>query len=86
MVQVTALPPEAEALVQEAERRLADGECHCLPESIGDDCQVWILRDLARRLLEPGEKENPCDKCGKARTKAEGGLIFTLCDDCWGVL
>jgi hypothetical protein len=25
----------------------------------------------------------PCQKCGKARTKAEGGTTFTVCDECW---
>lgn len=26
---------------------------------------------------------NPCERCGTARTKAEGGKTFTVCDDCW---
>lgn len=25
----------------------------------------------------------PCDQCGKPRTKAEGGTVFTVCDECW---
>jgi hypothetical protein len=25
----------------------------------------------------------PCTKCGKLRSKAEGGTTFTVCDDCW---
>lgn len=25
----------------------------------------------------------PCDDCGKLRTKAEGGTVFTVCDGCW---
>jgi hypothetical protein len=25
----------------------------------------------------------PCEKCGKPRTKAEGGTVFTVCDACW---
>jgi len=25
----------------------------------------------------------PCEKCGKLRTKDEGGTTFTFCDDCW---
>lgn len=24
----------------------------------------------------------PCEKCGKPRTKAEGGTTFTICDSC----
>lgn len=29
------------------------------------------------------ERIYPCSKCGKLRTKAEGGTIFAACDDCW---
>ena len=25
----------------------------------------------------------PCNDCGTLRTKAEGGTVFTVCDDCW---
>lgn len=25
----------------------------------------------------------PCLDCGVLRTKAEGGTVFTVCDDCW---
>ncbi len=25
----------------------------------------------------------PCAKCGKMRTKSEGGTTFTVCEDCW---
>lgn len=32
------------------------------------------------------EPTYPCDRCGKPRTKAQGGTIFTVCDDCWGAL
>ena len=30
-----------------------------------------------------GEKLYPCSDCGILRTKAEGGTVFTVCDDCW---
>lgn len=29
------------------------------------------------------QKIYPCDKCGKLRSKNEGGQIFTVCDKCW---
>lgn len=29
------------------------------------------------------EPTYPCEKCGKPRTKAEGGTVFTVCDECW---
>ena len=52
------------------------------------------IRDFIRQLLAktpgiPGkaaqkpEPQYPCDKCGKLRTKAEGGTTFTVCDECW---
>ena len=25
----------------------------------------------------------PCEKCGRLRTKAEGGTTFAVCDECW---
>lgn len=37
---------------------------------------------------EPRDEEPPdalyaCDDCGKPRTKAQGGTVFTVCDECW---
>jgi len=32
------------------------------------------------------EKQYPCRECGVLRTKAEGGTVFTVCDECWGKL
>lgn len=29
------------------------------------------------------EKKYPCADCGYLRTEAQGGRIFTVCDDCW---
>lgn len=29
------------------------------------------------------ERMYPCADCGKLRTKAEGGTVFTVCDECW---
>lgn len=29
------------------------------------------------------EQLYPCEKCGKLRTKDEGGTTFSLCDECW---
>lgn len=31
------------------------------------------------------DKKYPCEKCGKLRTKDEGGAVFTVCDDCWDI-
>jgi hypothetical protein len=42
--------------------------------------------DACQKAVESnGEKEEmyPCDKCGKLRTKSEGGTTFSICDDCW---
>jgi len=32
------------------------------------------------------EKQYPCRECGTLRTKAEGGTVFTLCDECFDKL
>ena len=29
------------------------------------------------------EETYPCMRCGKLRTKEEGGTTFTVCDECW---
>jgi hypothetical protein len=29
------------------------------------------------------EPTYPCQRCGKPRTKAQGGTTFTVCDECW---
>jgi len=29
------------------------------------------------------DMEFPCTECGALRTVAQGGKIFTVCDDCW---
>jgi hypothetical protein len=36
-------------------------------------------------IVEVGLKEElyPCIKCGKLRTKEEGGTTFTYCEKCW---
>lgn len=31
----------------------------------------------------PSEPTYLCDQCGKPRTKAEGGTVFTVCYECW---
>jgi hypothetical protein len=33
--------------------------------------------------LDDGLPTYPCERCGKPRTKAEGGTVFTVCDACW---
>ena len=33
--------------------------------------------------VEEMEQLYPCIKCGKLRTKDEGGTTFTLCEKCW---
>ena len=45
------------------------------------DGKPLILK--SQRKDQKGEKKYPCAKCGKLRTKAEGGTIFTVCDTCW---
>lgn len=40
------------------------------------------LRDSGKRKSKE-EAKYPCRECGKLRTKAEGGTVFTVCDRCW---
>lgn len=46
---------------------------------------AWLAADLlaAAEIVERAEPNYPCEKCGKGRTKEEGGTVFTVCDDCW---
>lgn len=41
-------------------------------------------RDNWERVFAKEEpRVYPCQRCGVMRTKAEGGTVFTVCDDCW---
>jgi len=35
------------------------------------------------RAIEDTDRKYPCKKCGKLRSKDEGGTVFTVCDECW---
>jgi hypothetical protein len=37
-------------------------------------------------MIDPKERIYPCDRCGKMRSKDEGGTTFTVCDECWNIL
>ena len=50
------------------------------------DILVGEVDAMQRQLDEARELSNriyPCDDCGKLRSKAEGGTVFTICDECW---
>jgi hypothetical protein len=40
-------------------------------------------QELFLMELEESARKYPCIKCGKLRTKDEGGTTFTVCDGCW---
>lgn len=42
---------------------------------------AWEPAPVSAATVE--ERIYPCDRCGKLRTKAEGGTTFTVCDACW---
>ncbi len=54
-------------------------------------CADRIERDIRSLASEqqgaaPDDKDAriyPCDRCGKMRSKNEGGTVFTVCDTCW---
>ncbi len=52
----------------------------CLPDGAIQQCRSTLIQDDADAK---GETTYPCEKCGKPRTKAEGGTTFTVCDTCW---
>ena len=62
---------------------------YCTSVSKHGDCMTscpWPVDDAGFELehKDGGEEPTyPCDKCGKARTVAEGGTTFTVCDECW---
>jgi hypothetical protein len=39
--------------------------------------------DASVTRRDENEPMYPCIRCGKCRTKAEGGTTFTVCDTCW---
>lgn len=47
------------------------------------DCPSDMAIALDAWKAARGEKYYPCKKCGAWRTEAEGGTIFTVCNDCW---
>lgn len=55
-----------------------------------NNCMSYLSGKIDAALAAPAPESDeqlyPCDKCGKLRTKAEGGTTFTVCDECWGKL
>lgn len=64
-------------------------------EAVDDNDERVAYRAIAAQLVIEADsslavgtanaagKTWPCEKCGKPRTKAEGGTTFTVCDACW---
>lgn len=40
-------------------------------------------RNIPDSLLRVHDRVFPCRRCGVLRSEAEGGTVFTVCDDCW---
>ena len=47
------------------------------------EVQVRFNRITVEKAEASLKKNYPCEKCGKPRTKAQGGTTFTVCDECW---
>jgi hypothetical protein len=47
----------------------------------------WKMAEAEVERLEGARQERervyPCADCGVMRSKAEGGAVFTVCDECW---
>lgn len=46
-------------------------------------CPQSYFSQFDKQIAAMKEQQYPCAKCGKLRTKAEGGATFTLCDSCF---
>lgn len=71
--------------------RAAHARIDALPKYAGDEpppTTTGVL-PLSGYMIEPpttagtAEPLYPCTRCGKLRTKAQGGAAFTVCDACW---
>jgi hypothetical protein len=67
---------EIRELSRAALAEAAPTRCDCAEPSFHDGCEH-------RQVKSDAAPNHPCAKCGKPRTKAEGGTTFTVCDDCW---
>lgn len=71
-----------EAEVKQLKKLCAEAARRTLPES-AEGCDLVARLKAAGQEQEADPRVHPCDTCGKLRTKAEGGTVFTLCDECW---
>lgn len=69
----------------------------CLLPCSWPDCFARAIAEMRDIIAEPtpspsapvtplddaGDAIYPCDRCGRRRTKAQGGTTFTMCDTCW---
>jgi len=69
-------------LCHEAADRIAELEALIVDYEYIKELEAEVER-LREAAAEQGERRYPCEKCGRLRTKAEGGTTFTVCDDCW---
>ena len=90
--QVAGLNRRCPLGISDLEKRLAALEVHHKAQEKINKANVLWIEDVERRLgavekaqqpQKPAEPIYPCQKCGKLRTKAEGGTTFTLCEKCW---
>lgn len=47
------------------------------------DQVLALVQKYYVELDDDDKRIYPCDKCGKLRSKNEGGTTFTVCDECW---
>lgn len=53
--------------------------------AVADSHIAKYLREKNPVIVDRATGEQPysCVECGELRTKAEGGTVFTVCDNCW---
>lgn len=79
--------PESSAPASGGVREALEGLCAVEIHGVAylrEDDVLAALSSAPTRETESGLGPlYPCEKCGKLRTKAEGGTTFTVCDTCW---
>lgn len=67
----------------------------CTDEELDEHAESWISALKRAKghsadcrlsvLLGERDARYECEECGKPRTEAQGGRVFTVCDSCWNV-
>jgi hypothetical protein len=57
--------------------------CDACLDNSGLDVEAGLRELVEVAEARVSDRIYPCDGCGVLRSKAEGGSVFTVCDECW---